>query len=133
MVIFRRAFLPKVYIPFTLPILLLPAWMCSCKVSFCLYLLVSVSLTELNADTRYEEREEETGQPTRPAVPDGCIWGTASSGALEERCLVQGAGRAGEHGHVAQSAVQECVTVHKGAWCVQVLDPWSCSSIQAVG
>lgn len=76
MVIFCRAFLPKVYIPFTLPILPLPAWMCSCRVSFCLYLLVSVSLTDLNVDTRYEEREEETGQPTRPAVPDGCIWDT---------------------------------------------------------
>lgn len=34
---------------------------------------------------------------------------TASTGALEDRCLGQGTGRAGEHGHAAQSAMQECV------------------------
>lgn len=71
---FCRAFLLKVYIPFSLPILPLPAWLCSCKVNFCLYLLVSLRVTQLNIDTGCEDQEEETGQPTRPAVPDGCMW-----------------------------------------------------------
>lgn len=41
---------------------------------------------------------------------------TASTGALEDRCLDQGVGGAGEHGHVAVSCTEMCESTQECLW-----------------